>query len=51
MVAIRNLSNAYVDLKFLTLLPKETAEKYMAVPLGQAQGHLIVAMLDAGMFK
>ena len=43
-----NLSNAYVDLKFLTLLPKETAEKYMAVPLGQAQGHLIVAMLDAG---
>ena len=29
------------------MLPKETAEKYMAVPLGQAQGHLIVAMLDA----
>ena len=42
-----NLSSAYVDTKFLAMLPKETAEKYMAVPLGQAQGHLIVAMLDA----
>jgi len=42
-----NLSNAYVDTKFLSMLPKETAEKYMAVPLGEAQGHLIVAMLDA----
>ena len=42
-----NLSNAYIDAKFLSLLPRETAEKYMAVPLGQSQGHLIVAMLDA----
>jgi type IV pilus assembly protein PilB len=42
-----NLSNAYVDPKFLSMLAKETAEKYMAVPLGQTQGHLIVAMLDA----
>lgn len=42
-----NLSNAYIDLQFLGMLPKETAEKYMAVPLGKAQGHLVVAMLDA----
>lgn len=42
-----NLSNAYVDPVFLQMLTKETAEKYMAVPLGKAQGHLIVAMLDA----
>ena len=42
-----NLSSAYVDEKFLSMLSKETAEKYMAVPLGQSQGHLVVAMLDA----
>ena len=42
-----NLSNAYIDSQFLAMLPKETAEKYMAVPLGKAQGHLVVAMLDA----
>ncbi len=42
-----NLSTAYVDPDFLAMLPKETAEKYMAVPLGKTQGHLIVAMLDA----
>jgi type IV pilus assembly protein PilB len=42
-----NLSSAYVDTKFLSMLSKETAEKYMAVPLGESQGHLIVAMLDA----
>ena len=42
-----NLSDAYIDAQFLAMLPKETAEKYMAVPLGMAQGHLIVAMLDA----
>jgi type IV pilus assembly protein PilB len=42
-----NLSNAYIDPKFLAMLPKETAEKYMAIPLGRDQGHLVVAMLDA----
>ncbi|HEY5268481.1 MAG TPA: GspE/PulE family protein [Candidatus Saccharimonadales bacterium] len=42
-----NLSDAYVDPEFLGILPKETAEKYMAVPLGKTQGYLIVAMLDA----
>ena len=42
-----DLSNAYVDPEFLAMLPKETAEKYMAVPLGKSQGYLVVAMLDA----
>jgi type IV pilus assembly protein PilB len=42
-----NLSEARVDPKVLTLLPKETAERYMAVPLGEMQNRLVVAMLDA----
>lgn len=42
-----NLSNAYVDPSALSLLPQETAQQYMAVPLGEMQGHLVVAMLDA----
>lgn len=42
-----NLSTARVDPKVLTLLPKETAERYMAVPLGEMQNRLVVAMLDA----
>ncbi len=42
-----NLSNAAVDQKILRLLPKEIAERYMAVPLGQIQRRLVVAMLDA----
>lgn len=43
-----NLTTAKVDPKVMELLPKEIAERYMAVPLGQMQGRLVVAMLDAG---
>lgn len=42
-----NLLDAQIDHSVLRLLSKETAERYMAVPLGQAQGKLVVAMLDA----
>lgn len=42
-----NLSNAKVDPDILALLPQDTAELYMAVPLGEMQHRLVVAMLDA----
>jgi type IV pilus assembly protein PilB len=42
-----NLTNAKVDSKILQLLPLDIAERYMAVPLGEMQHHLVVAMLDA----
>ena len=42
-----NLSNAKIPYTTLSLLPKETAERYMAVPLGEMQHRLVVAMLDA----
>ncbi len=42
-----NLLNATIDPKVLSLLPLEIAERYMAVPLGEMQNRLIVAMLDA----
>jgi type IV pilus assembly protein PilB len=42
-----NLSNAHVEPKILTLLPQDIAERYMAVPLGEMQHRLVVAMLDA----
>ncbi len=42
-----NLSNAHVDFAVLNLLPQEIAERYMAVPLGEMQNRLVVAMLDA----
>lgn len=42
-----NLSHAKVDPGILALLPRETAELYMAVPLGEMQHRLVVAMLDA----
>lgn len=42
-----NLSKAIIDPDILTLLPKEIAERYMAVPLGKMQHRLVVAMLDA----
>jgi type IV pilus assembly protein PilB len=42
-----NLSSAYIDEDILGLLPQETAERYMAVPLGEMQHRLVVAMLDA----
>ena len=42
-----NLSAARIDPKVLSLLPVEVAERYMAVPLGEMQNRLVVAMLDA----
>lgn len=43
-----NLTNAQIDPQVLVMLPKEIAERYMAVPLGEMQNRLVVAMLDAG---
>ncbi len=42
-----NLKSAHIDPKVLDLLPHEIAERYMAVPLGEMNGKLVVAMLDA----
>lgn len=42
-----NLLEAKIDPKVLQLLPEEVAERYMAVPLGEMQHRLVVAMLDA----
>jgi type IV pilus assembly protein PilB len=42
-----NLTDASVDQKVLALLPKDVAEHFMAVPLGEVQNRLAVAMLDA----
>jgi len=42
-----NLLEAKVESKVLELLPKDVAERYMAVPLGEMQNRLVVAMLDA----
>ncbi len=42
-----NLIDAKIDPKVLELLPEEIAERYMAVPLGEMQKKLVVAMLDA----
>ncbi len=43
-----NLSNTKIDQTILKLLPQDVAERYMAVPLGEMQHRLVVAMLDAG---
>jgi type IV pilus assembly protein PilB len=42
-----NLLAAQIDPNVLALLPQDTAERYMAVPLGEIQHRLVVAMLDA----
>lgn len=42
-----NLTGARVNPKILSLLPQEIAERYMAVPLGEMENRLVVAMLDA----
>jgi type IV pilus assembly protein PilB len=42
-----NLADAKIDPKVLQLLPEDVAERYMAVPLGEMQHRLVVAMLDA----
>ena len=42
-----NLKDAYVEQSALELLPKDIAEHYMVVTLGEIDGKVIVAMLDA----
>jgi len=42
-----NLTTAKVNTDVLKLLPQDIAERYMAVPLGEMQHRLVVAMLDA----
>ncbi len=42
-----NLMDARIERDILRLLSKDIAERYMAVPLGQIQNKLVVAMLDA----
>jgi type IV pilus assembly protein PilB len=42
-----NLSTVRIEQKILQLLPEDIAERYMAVPLGEMQHRLVVAMLDA----
>ncbi len=42
-----NLKDAFVEPKALELLPKDVAEHYMAVTLGETDNKVIVAMLDA----
>lgn len=42
-----NLLNVKVDDSVLALLPHDIAERYMAVPLGEMDSRLVVAMLDA----
>lgn len=42
-----NLGDTKLDESVLKLLPKDVAERYMAVPLGMMQNRLVVAMLDA----
>ena len=42
-----NLTKATIPADTLKLLSKDIAERYMAVPLGEMKGRLVVAMLDA----
>lgn len=42
-----NLNGVNVKQEILALLPRDVAERYMAVPLGEMQNRLVVAMLDA----
>jgi type IV pilus assembly protein PilB len=42
-----NLTEARVDTKVLSLLSKDDAEHFMAVPLGEMDKKLVIAMLDA----
>ncbi len=43
-----NLSNTKINHEILKLIPQDIAERYMAVPLGEMQNKLVVAMLDSG---
>jgi type IV pilus assembly protein PilB len=42
-----NLTDVQIEASILELLAQEIAERYMAVPLGEMQHRLVVAMLDA----
>ncbi len=42
-----NLLNVRIKPEILKLLPQEIASRYMAVPLGEMQNRLVVAMIDA----
>lgn len=42
-----NLVDARIDKEILRLLPKDVAEHYMAVPIGEIKNKLVIAMLDA----
>ena len=42
-----NLNNVKMDQEVLTLIPHEVAERSMVVPLGEKNGAIYVAMLDA----
>ena len=42
-----NLNNVRMDQEILTLIPHDVAERSMVVPLGEKDGALYVAMLDA----
>ena len=42
-----NLIETKLDQRVLELLPRDIAERYMAVPLGMMENRLVVAMLDA----
>lgn len=42
-----DLSDAQIEQMVLDLLPRDAAERFMAVPLGEVQNRLAVAMLDA----
>jgi len=42
-----NLVGTRVPPEMLDILPQELAERYMAVPIGEMQNRLVVAMLDA----
>lgn len=42
-----NLTKAKIDPNVLALIPEDIARLYMAVPLGEMQHRLVVAMLDA----
>ncbi len=42
-----NLSKVHVDQKYLSFLPQDVAEHYMAVPIGEVDNKVVVAMVDA----
>lgn len=46
-VSYVNLSETLVDQNILNLLPQETAERFMAVPVAEVQNRVAVAMIDA----